>query len=303
MSGAPRVFLAYLVLCVVWGSTYLAIRIGVQDLPPALFAAVRFLIAGALLLGWALAVGRPLPSSRRDWTTNIVTGLALLFAAAGLVVWAEQFVVSGVAAIFVVTVALWLAVFDRLVPGSEGRVTWSQGAGLVTGLLGCVPLVGLNLEELRAADWRGPVALLVATMCWAGGSVYSKRRPTISGPHINSAVQMLTGGIALLVLGTVLGEWGRFHLTPRGIGAVAYLVVFGSLIGYTTYVYVLRHMAPTIAGTYAYVNTVVAVFLGWLVLAEPIGPRTLLSMAVVIGSVWWVRRGRRRETGDGRRKP
>jgi len=291
MSNAPRVLLAYLVLCVVWGSTYLVIRIGVQELPPALFAGVRFLLAGGVLLVWARATGRPLPRSRRDWVTNIVTGLALLFAAGGLVVWAEQYVASGVAAIFVVTVALWLAVFDTVVPGSEKRVTWSQGAGLVIGLAGCVPLVGLNLEELRAADWRGPVALLLATMCWAGGSIYSKRRPTASGSHMNSAVQMLAGGVALLVLGTALGEWGRFHLTPRGIGAVAYLIVFGSLIGYTTYVYVLRHMTPTIAGTYAYVNTVVAVFLGWLVLGEPIGPRTLVSMGIVIGSVWWVRRG------------
>lgn len=293
MSSTSRVLAAYLTLCVVWGSTYLAIRIGVADLPPALFAGVRFTLAGLALLAWARWAGRPWPASARDWTTNVVTGLALLFAAGGLVVWAEQWVASGVAAIFVVTVALWLAVFDAIVPGSESRVTWSQAAGLVVGLAGCVPLVGLNVAELRSADWRGPIALLVATMCWAGGSVYSKRRPTASGPHMNSAIQMLVAGVALVTLGTAAGEWPAFHLTPRGIGAVAYLIVFGSLIGYTTYVYVLRHMAPTVAGTYAYVNTVVAVFLGWLVLSEPINGRTVIAMAVVMGSVWWVRRSRR----------
>jgi drug/metabolite transporter (DMT)-like permease len=292
MTNTARVFLAYVVLCVVWGSTYLAIRIGVQELPPALFAAVRFLIAGAVLMAWAMMSGRPLPKSRRDWTTNAITGLALLFAANGLVVWAEQFVASGVAAIFVVTVALWLALFDAVVPGSEARVTWSQAIGLLVGLVGCVPLVGLNLEELRTADWRGPVALLLATVFWAAGSVYSKRRPTSSGPHVNAAIQMLGAGMALLVVGTVAGEWSRFHLTLAGVGSVLYLIVFGSIIGYTTYIYVLRHMAPTIAGTYAYVNTVVAVFLGWLVLSEPITGRTVASMAIVIGSVWWVRRAR-----------
>jgi drug/metabolite transporter (DMT)-like permease len=190
-------------------------------------------------------------------------------------------------------VALWLALFDAIVPGSEARVTWSQAAGLLVGLAGCVPLVGLSLDELTTADWRGPLALVLATMCWAAGSVYSKRRPSEAGPYVNSAIQMLAGGIGLVLVGTVAGEWSRLAWTAAGAGAVLYLIVFGSLIGYTAYVYVLRHMPPTVAGTYAYANTVVAVFLGWLVLAEPINGRTLLSMAIVIGSVIWVRRARK----------
>jgi len=283
-----RVLAAFVVLCIVWGSTYLAIRIGVAELPPALFAGVRFLIAGGILLGAARLLGRRLPTRRRDWTTNVVVGVLLLFCGNGLVVWAEQFTPSGVAAIFVVTVTLWLALFDAVIPGSVSRPTWRQVAGLLVGFGGTLLLVD-EPGALRDADWRGPLALTIASAAWALGSVYSARRPTESGPEMNSALQMLTGGAVLTLVGSSLGEWHAVHLSGRGLGALAYLVVFGSLVGYSCYVYVLRHMAPTVAGTYSYVNTVVAVLLGWLILAEPITGRTVLAMAIVLGSVAWVR--------------
>jgi drug/metabolite transporter (DMT)-like permease len=283
-----RVLAAFVVLCIVWGSTYLAIRIGVAELPPALFAGVRFLIAGGILLGAARLLGRRLPIRRRDWTTNVVVGFLLLFCGNGLVVWAEQFTPSGVAAIFVVTVTLWLALFDAVIPGSVSRPTWRQVAGLLVGFGGTLLLVD-EPGALRDADWRGPLALTIASAAWALGSVYSARRPTESGPEVNSALQMLTGGVVLTLVGSSLGEWHAVHLSGRGLGALAYLVVFGSLVGYSCYVYVLRHMAPTVVGTYSYVNTVVAVLLGWLILAEPVTRRTVLAMAIVLGSVAWVR--------------
>ena len=283
-----RVLAAFVVLCIVWGSTYLAIRIGVAELPPALFAGVRFLIAGGILLGAARLLGRRLPTRRRDWTTNLVVGFLLLFCGNGLVVWAEQFTPSGVAAIFVVTVTLWLALFDAVIPGSVSRPTWRQVAGLLVGFGGTLLLVD-EPGALRDADWRGPLALTIASAAWALGSVYSARRPTESGPEVNSALQMLTGGVVLTLVGSSLGEWHAVHLSGRGLGALAYLVVFGSLVGYSCYVYVLRHMAPTVVGTYSYVNTVVAVLLGWLILAEPVTRRTVLAMAIVLGSVAWVR--------------
>ena len=304
-ATSGRVLAAFVVLCVVWGSTYLAIRIGVAELPPALFAGVRFLIAGGILLGVARVLRRPLPPRRRDWTTNLVVGFLLLFCGNGLVVWAEQFTPSGIAAIFVVTVTLWLALFDTVIPGSTARPTWRQVAGLLVGFSGTLLLVGDDLGALRDADWRGPLALTLASAFWALGSVFSSRRPSEASPEINSALQMLTGGVVLTLVGSALGEWNAVDLSARGLGALAYLIVFGSLVGYSSYVYVLRHMAPTVVGTYSYVNTVVAVLLGWLILAEPITGRTILAMGIVLGSVAWVRRAGeqpRKSVDDGRRR-
>jgi drug/metabolite transporter (DMT)-like permease len=292
-ATSGRVLAAYLVLCVVWGSTYLAIRIGVAEFPPALFAGIRFVIAGALLLTAALLLGRRLPARRRDWITNGVVGFLLLFCGNGLVVWAEQFTASGVAAIIVVTVTLWLALFDAVIPGSPSRPTWRQVAGLLAGFGGTLLLVETDLGELRRTDWRGPLALTTAAAAWAAGSVFSSRRPSEAGPEVNSALQMLAGGIALSLLGLLLGDAGRLHWSPGGVGALAYLIVFGSLVGYSSYVYVLRHMAPTVAGTYSYVNTVVAVLLGWAILGEPITGRTMAAMVIVLGSVAWVRHAAR----------
>lgn len=287
----PRALTAYLVLCVVWGSTYLAIRIGVQELPPALLAGIRFVVAGGLLLGVARLLGRPFPTRARDWTTNVLVGVLLLMGANGLVVWAEQYVASGIASIFVVTVSLWLALFDAVIPGSRARPTAAQFAGLLVGFAGTILLVGTDLEELRRADWRGPIALTVAAALWSLGSVVSQRRPVeTGGPYVNSGLQQLSGGIALLLVATLAGEWSALRFSWAGVGAVAYLIVFGSIVGFTAYVYVLRHLPATVAGTYAYANVVVAVFLGWLVLDEPVTTRTLVAMGIVIGAVIWVKR-------------
>jgi drug/metabolite transporter (DMT)-like permease len=288
------VLAAYLTLCVVWGSTYLAIRVGVRAFPPALFAGTRFLIAATLLLIAVRGLRLGLPRRAADWRTNAIVGLLLLLGGNGLVVWAEQFTPSGITAIFVVTVTLWMAVFDAVLPGSPARPSAAQLGGLLLGFLGTVLLVGTDVSALRQADWRGPLGLTAASICWALGSVYSARHPSQGSPYASAALQMLAGGLGLTLLGTLLGEWGRVHITADGLGALAYLIVFGSLVGYSSYVYVLRHMTPTVAGTYSYVNTVVAVLLGWLLLGESITPRTVLAMGLVLGAVVWVRRARYR---------
>ncbi|NIR45373.1 MAG: EamA family transporter [Gemmatimonadetes bacterium] len=286
-------WVAYAIVCVVWGSTYLAIRIGVQHLPPALLGAFRFTAAGALLLTVALSFGHKLPHRVADWRTNLIVGVLLLGIANGLVIWAEQYVHSNVAAIFVVTVSLWLALFDALIPGSKGRPTPAQVVGLLVGFAGTLLLVGDDLKALREADWRGPIALTGASAVWALGSIYSQRRPTGSSPYTNSALQMLAGGAALWAAAAVRGEWDALAFSWAGFGAVAYLVLFGSIVGFTAYIYMLRHLPATTAGTYAYMNTVVAAALGWLVLSEPITTRTIVAMAIVLGSVVVVRRARR----------
>ena len=283
-----KALVAYLLVCVLWGSTYLAIRIGVGVLPPFLFAGSRFLVAGALLLAGALAFGERLPRRARDWADLAVVGLLLLAGGNTFVVWAEQFTPSGVASLFVVTVALWMALFDALLPGGPGRLSWRVIAGLVLGLVGTALLVEADPRTLMHADLRGPVALTGASASWALGSVYDRRRHPEAGPYVGAAIEMIAGGAVVVVLGLLLGEARSVHVTSRGLGALGYLIVFGSIVGYTAYNYALHHAPATIVGTYAYVNPLIAVLLGAVFLAEPVGPRTFVAMALILGAVLWI---------------
>ncbi len=181
-----------------------------------------------------------------------------------------------------------MAFFDAVIPGGSGELGWRVIAGLVLGFLGTGLLVGANPAEILRADLRGPVALTCASASWSLGSVYGKRHKTATSPYVGAALQMLAGGGAVALLGTALGEWSRWHLTAKGAGAVAYLVVFGSILGYSAYTYALRHASPTIVGTYAYVNPVIAVLLGWLILREPVTARTVVAMALIVGAVVWI---------------
>jgi drug/metabolite transporter (DMT)-like permease len=282
-----KALVAYLVVCVFWGSTYLAIKIGVTELPPFLFAGLRFFVAGVLLLSIARTLGDPLPR-KSDWKTLAVVGLLLLAGGNAFVVWSEQYVGSGIASIFVVTVAMWTALFDAIIPGGSSDLNWRIVAGLLLGFLGTLLLVGATPAEILAADKRGPIALTMASASWSLGTVYAKRHPTQASPYIGAAFQMIVGGGAVALLGTVLGEWPSWHLSARGIGAIAYLVIFGSIVGYSAYSYALRHASATIVGTYAYVNPVIAVLLGWLLLHEPVGPRTFIAMAMILAAVVWI---------------
>ena len=280
-----KALVAYLLVCTVWGSTYLAIRIGVRDLPPLLFAGVRFLIAGALLALIVRALGDRLPRTARDWRTHAITGVLLLLGGNAVVVWAEQFVESGPTSVFVAAVPLWAAFFDVVVPGGTSVFTWRVGVGLALGFLGSALLAGVTPGELLSSDLKGPVALTLASASWAFGTVYSKRNKTDTSPFSGAAVQMLAGGAVITVLGLALGEAGEWRPSPQGLGALAYLVVFGSIVGYTAYTYALRHASPTIVGTYAYVNPVVAVLLGWLILHEAVTLRTFAAMGLILGAV------------------
>jgi drug/metabolite transporter (DMT)-like permease len=289
-----RALIAYLLVCVVWGSTYLAIRIGVQELPPLLFAGIRFLIAGGLLAGGVVLTGDKLPRRPRDWGVLAVVGLMLLLGGNAVVVWAEQFVESGPASVFVAAVPLWAAFFDAAIPGGGTVFTWRVGLGLALGFLGSALLAGVTPGQLLSADLKGPLALTLASASWALGSVYSKRRPTECSPYAASAVQMLAGGAAITLLGLLAGEASAWHPTARGLGALVYLIIFGSIVGYTSYLYALRHASPAVVGTYAYVNPVVAVLLGWLILDESVTARTLGAMLLILGAVLMIQLAPRR---------
>ncbi len=282
-----KALIAYLVVCVFWGSTYLAIKIGVTKLPPFLFAGLRFLTGGLVLLAIARALGDPLPR-KSDWRTLAIVGLLLLAGGNAFVVWSEQYIASGIASIFVVTVAMWTALFDAVIPGGSSDLNWRIIAGLLLGFLGTLLLVGATPAEILAADKRGPIALTMASASWSLGTVYAKRHPTEASPYMGAAFQMIVGGGAVALIGTLLGEWPSWHLSARGIGAIAYLVVFGSVLGYSAYSYALRHASATIVGTYAYVNPVIAVLLGWLLLHEPVGARTFVAMGMILVAVVWI---------------
>ncbi|HEV8399497.1 MAG TPA: EamA family transporter [Gemmatimonadales bacterium] len=283
-----KALIAYLIVCVFWGSTYLAIKVGVGELPPFLFAGLRFFIAGVLLLAIARVLGDPLPRRAVDWRILAIVGLFLLAGGNAFVVWAEQYTPSGVASVFVVTVAIWTAFFDAIIPGGSGELNWRVVAGLLLGFLGTALLVGASPAEILKADLRGPLALTFASCSWSLGSVYAKRHPTQVSPYMAASIQMIVGGAVVAVVGSVLGEWSRWHLTLKGAGAIAYLVVFGSILGYSAYSFALRHASATIVGTYAYVNPVIAVLLGWLLLAEPITARTMIAMTMIVVAVVWI---------------
>jgi len=283
-----KALVAYLLVCVFWGSTYLAIRIGVGVFPPFLFAGFRFFIAGTLLLTGALLFGDALPAAPRDWLVLALVGLFLLAGGNAMVVWAEQYTPSGVASIFVVTVPLWMAFFDAVLPGGPGRVSLRVIAGLLLGFAGTVLLVGASPAAILSADLRGPIALTWASASWAFGSILYKRRHPQASPYVSAAVQMLAGGAVVITLGLALGEGSRVHVTATGVEALCYLVVFGSLVGYSAYTYALKHAPPTIVGTYAYVNPVIAVLLGWLLLGEPVTARTFVAMGLILGAVVWI---------------
>ncbi len=295
--------IAYLIVCVVWGSTYLAIRIGVQALPPFLFAGLRFVVAGLLLLGLALALRARLPTTAREWRTHIIVGVLLLAGGNASVVWAEQFVTSGAASLFVVTVALWMAFFDAVLPGGASTPSWRVVVGLLVGFAGTALLVGATPAEIAQADLRGPLALTSASASWALGSVFSKRRGSEASPYVASSIQMLAGGALVTLLGLATGEAKAWQWSATGLGALGYLVVMGSIVGYSAYAYALRHAPATIVGTYAYVNPVVAVLLGWLVLSEPVTGRTFVAMGLILGAVVWIQVSHTLRVPTWRRRP
>jgi drug/metabolite transporter (DMT)-like permease len=278
---------AFAAIYVLWGSTYLAILFAIETLPPFWMAASRFLIAGALLYVWARWRGAPAPS-RRHWRGAATVGALLLLGGNGGVVWAEQRVPSGLAALLVATVPLWMVMLDGVGRGWR-RPPLQVMAGIAIGLGGVALLVGPGtLAGGHAVDPLGAAVLVLASLSWASGSLYARRAPLPSSPLLGTAMEMLGGGLFLVVAGLVAGEHHRLDLaaaSPKSLLAVAYLVVFGSLVGFTAYVFLLRHTRPALVATYAYVNPVVAVLLGWAFAGEPLSARTLLAGAVIVGAV------------------
>lgn len=284
-------YVAWIVVCLVWGTTYLAIRVALDTIPVGLLAGLRWLVAGAILAVVVPFLGQRLPALR-VWPSIAVIGFLMAVVGNGGVVWAQQYVASGLAAVIVAMVPFWSVIVEAALPDGE-RVTRRTLVGLVVGFLGIVVLVWPELALGGAEEGRsfiyGVVALQVACAGWALGTSYLKRNPTNGSPMGSLAVQMLLSGAMLLAIATPLGEWQRLSFTPATLGAMAYLVVFGSLVGYTAYLYALKNLPVSTVSLYAYVNPVIAVVLGSAVLAEPFTLRIVVASALVFGGIAVVR--------------
>jgi drug/metabolite transporter (DMT)-like permease len=284
---AILLILAFAAVYVIWGSTYLAIAVGIESFPTLLLPATRHLIAGLIfypILRWKTGI-RPTPG---QWRTAIITGLLLLLVGNGGVCLAERTVPSGVAALLVALVSFWMVLFDWLRPGGlhpAPRVV----ASLILGFGGSVLLVGpAHLGGSERVNPTGAGILVVGSFAWAWGSIYSKHHDLPSSPLLGVAMQSLAGGTALWMIGLLSGEGRQLHLTAisaRSWMALAYLIVFGSGIGFTAYVYLLKRSSAARVGTYAFVNPVVALFLGWLGAGETITLRTALAAVVILTAV------------------
>lgn len=279
-SRPVQIAAAFAIVYLVWGSTYLAIRVGVQHLPPWLFAGVRFLIAGALMLLYARARGARLPTTGRDWTSIAVTGLLMLVAGNGLVTWSEQWIESNQAALIVATSALWLAWIGTW--GAHGeRLNVLTLTGLGLGFGGVAVLVQSGLS-LRTAPPLAYAALSLAPLTWAAGSVWSRRAPVSCPPVMTAALQMLLAGVVMTAAGLALGEAPRWVNEPRALAALAYLVLFGSCLAYGAYLWLVHEVPPARLGTYAYVNPAVAVVLGWWILDEHLNGTQVAGTVIIL---------------------
>jgi drug/metabolite transporter (DMT)-like permease len=281
---------ALLAVYLVWGSTYLAIRLAIESLPTFSMAGVRYLIAGALLYAWGRLRGGKRPEARSLLPIAVI-GALLLVGGNGLVVWAEHHIPSGIAALLIATEPLWIAVLVPAVTGGR-RPGLRTFGGIAIGLTGVFVLVGgvgmTGGTSGGGIDIAGALAVVLASFFWALGSLYSTRAKLPDSPWISTGSQMLAGGAMLLLLGGGTGEWSSFDpakVTASALWAFAYLVIFGSIVAFTAYAYLLRNARPTVVSTYAFVNPIVAVLLGWWVVDEPVSGRVVVAGALILAAL------------------
>ncbi len=292
LSSSPRasslsIWAALLAVYLVWGSTYLAIRFAVAGMPPFLMAGARFLVAGGVLYGWRRLRGDPAPG-RLQLRSAAVIGLFLLLGGNGCVVWAEQRIPSGIASLLIATVPLWMALIDLVRPGSPRPTRWAL-AGVLVGLVGVLVLIGPDqLGASRQIDLVGAIVIVGGALSWSIGSLYSRSAPLPSSPLLGTGLEMIFGGVGLFLLGTVTGEWSHLSAASfafKPLASLVYLIVFGSWVGFSAYTWLLRAAPTSLVSTYAYVNPLVALALGFLLGDEPFTWRVFLAAAVIVGAV------------------
>ncbi len=289
LSEAPwlRLVIAFLAVYIIWGSTYLAIRFAIESLPPFFMAGMRNSIAGALLFAWTWRRGAPRPRLVH-WREAAIVGGLMLFCGNGAVTWAEQKIPSGTVALMVATIPLWMVLPDVLRRGGT-KPGLRTVAGVALGLAGVWLLAGTGRQiGGEPLDLFGVAVVLFAALSWSAGSLYSRRARLPADPIQGIGMEMLAGGGLLLLAAAIRGEWGQVEVNSISLRSglsFLYLVVFGSMVAFTAYLWLLRHTTPARAATYAYVNPIVAVLLGWALAGEPLTAQTLLSAAVIVAGV------------------
>jgi drug/metabolite transporter (DMT)-like permease len=282
-----KTLLAFAIIYFVWGSTFLAIRIGVREVPPLVLASMRFFVAGAALFLWMRLRGTVSPTLR-EWLAASVLAVCIFVVDYGLLFWAEQRVPSGIAAVMLATIPVFMALSEILFLRTQ-RLTFRLALALLVGIGGVAVLVSHSVRFGEAPmDRAGAIALVIAAMSWSIASALTRKVPLPESKAMSAAAQMLAGGILLAVAAAIFGEFHGFR--PQAVSrgawfALAYLIVAGSIIGFTAYVWLIHHQSPTKVGTYAYVNPVVAVIVGYVLGGETVGPRTLLGTLLVLVSV------------------
>lgn len=283
-----KIWTAMVVVYIFWGSTYLAIRYAVETIPPFLMAGTRFLVAGSILYAWRRLAGDRGPT-KKQWITTAVIGALLLFGGNGMLSWAEQMVPSGVSALLIGAVPLWMTLIEALRPGGR-RPNLAGMIGLAIGFGGIVLLVGPSLAGGSKADLHplGITILLVAALSWSLGSIYSRHADLPSSSPLGTGMEMLAGGVVLYLVGTLAGEWRSFALgnvSLRSWLGLAFLTIFGSMITFSAYAWLLRAAPLPLVSTYAYVNPLIAILLGSIFASEVLSARILIAALVIIGSV------------------
>jgi drug/metabolite transporter (DMT)-like permease len=282
-----KILLAFAIIYLVWGSTFLAIRVGVREVPPFLLAAIRFLLAGLFLYGWAVIRGERSPS-RRQWMSAVLIGLLIFVMDYGLLFWAEQRVPSGVAAVILALIPAFMALSEILLLRTQ-KLTIPLALALLIGLAGVAVLMSHSLNLVgEPIDKAGAAALIVAALSWSIASILTRKIPLPPSKVMSSGAQMLAGGVLLALTAAIRGEFHNFD--PLAVSrsawlALLYLIVAGSIVGYNAYMWLLDHESPTKVGTYAYVNPVVAVIFGYFLGGEQLGLRTILGTLFVLTSV------------------
>jgi drug/metabolite transporter (DMT)-like permease len=282
-----QIIAAFASIYLVWGSTYLAIRYAVQTIPPFLMGGIRFVISGLLLYLWARSRGAPRPT-RLHWRNAVIAGGFLLLGGNGAVVWAEQFVPSGLTALLVSILPFWLVIIEWVRPPRR-RPSGAVLAGLVLGFIGIIVLVGpSDLGGHGDVSSLGALVLILGSLSWAIGSFWSRDAQLPESGLLTTGMEMLGGGVLLLIVGALTGEISQFdihRISSASAAGLIYLITFGSLIGFTSYIWLLDKVSPARLGTYAYVNPIVAVLLGWAIAGERLSVRTGVAAAIVICAV------------------
>lgn len=281
---------AFAAIYLIWGSTYIAIKYAIETLPPFLMAGTRFLVAGATLYAIARLSGDYEKPTWREWRTSLVVGILLLLGGNGGVVWAQHYIPSGLAALLVAVEPLWIVLLNWLYLKAE-RPNLKVISGLILGFIGLWLLIGNGVTTSDSSGWMqifGALVVIGAAFSWACGSLYGLKAPGPKSPVLASGMQMLAGGAVLFLFSGLTGEWTHFNpqtVSANSLLALSYLIVFGSIVAFTAYSWLLKNASPAIVSTYAYVNPVVAVLLGWALASEALSLQMLVGAAVIIGSV------------------